>query len=164
MANNLKPKYTNKSFNVTTSAGTGTVFALLGVAGTTPGSPAGDTACVVYQGTGAPAGSPAVAPAGGLRLTQLRAINVSTVAVVSLFMGTTAALCRLIGVVSVAANSGFDGTVPVTNLLNSTLFPDLQKDNAGNYYMDIPEGQTLFITCSVADRVKIFGTGYNYTA
>ena len=162
MTNNYKPKFTNKSFNLTTSAGTSTLeYALLGTAGTTPG---GATACVVYQGTGAPAGSPALAPAGGLRLTQLRAVNTGAIAVVSIFVGTAYNACRLIGVASVAANSGFDGTVAATNLLSSTLFPDLQKDNAGNYYMDIPEGQTLFITCSVADRVKIFGTGYNYTA
>ena len=109
-------------------------------------------------------GALAVAPADGWRLTQLRLMNTGAIDVVSVWLATAYNALVLIGVVSVPANAGTDGTTPAVNALNATLFPDMTIDAAGNKYQEIGAGKTIVLTSGVTQRTKSFATIQTYAA
>ena len=155
MAKCIEGKYTNKSY---VGASNATLFVPAGTVGADLAN--GDGALLI-KGEGAVQ----VAPEGGWRLTKLRLINVDTPAKkVSIYMGALYSSSHLLGVISVPITAGFDGATPACDALNTTLFPDMMVDNAGNKYIDIPEGQCLFLTCETASKVKAHAELYDYVA
>lgn len=144
MAKCIEAKYTNNSY-----------MAILSIPDTTK------SGLVVSDGSG----TISVAPAGGWRLTQLRFINTdSNPYVIKMYMGTSVGAAQLIGAISVPSNSGNDGTAAAVDGLNTTMFPDMMVDNAGNKYYDIPAGMNLFMITSSGAKVVAFGIVYDYVA
>lgn len=71
----------------------------------------------------------------------------------------------VIGTVSVAANSGTDGTVAATNLMNLTSMPGLPIDSDGQPYILLEDNDTLTVACTTTvtaaktvSFTAIFGT------
>jgi hypothetical protein len=120
-----------------------------------------DEKALTYKG-----GALQKAPAEGWRVTQLRLMNVdsSNAVVASLWVGSAYNALRFIGAISVAAKAGTDGLVAANNALNSSTFPDLPKDAAGNPFLEIGSGETLFITSATADKLKSMMTAQTYAA
>ena len=144
MAKCIETKYTNNSYNAALSIPTSTAAGL-----------------VVSSGSG----TVAVAPVEGWRLTQLRLINTDTNPhVVTMYMGTTAGTAQLMGVIAVPLSAGNNGSLPAVDALNTTLFPDMMVDNAGNKYYDMPAGMNIFMKADAGALVAAFGTIYDYTA
>lgn len=94
-----------------------------------------------------------IAPSEGWRLTEISLINSGTVGLVSIYVGTAWNACTLKGVISVPEDSGTDGAIPAVDALNTTLFPSLMVDNAGNKYIDIEAGNTVFLISDVGTIV-----------
>ena len=161
MAKCIEGKYTNNVFDIAAGAGTGGKFALVGAVGA---DPSGITSFIVLSGDGAVQ----EAPAEGWRLSSLRLINVNAgIKKVSIFAVTDPTgtpKYDLLGVAAVPAKAGYDGSVAAFDALNTTLFPDMTVDNAGNKWSDIPAGKTLAITCETADCIKVAGKMYDYVA
>lgn len=159
MAKCIEAKYTNNSYIGTSQDGTGSYFVTESATIADPASVVAASALLIAPG------AVQVAPTDGWRLTKLRLLNNSTVNTVSIFIGALYSSCKLIGVISVPENSGVDGTVAVVDALNTTLFPDMMVDNAGNKYIDIPAGMTIFLTTpAAADTIMAYAELYDYTA
>jgi len=120
-----------------------------------------DTKALTYKG-----GVLQKAPAEGWRVPQLRLMNVDTAnaVVASLWVGSAYNALRFIGAISVPAKAGTDGIVAACNALSSTTFPDLPKDAAGNPFMEIGSGETLFVTSATGDKLKSMMTAQTYAA
>ena len=151
---NHRPNYTKHPFIATSHSGTGTAYvsaAALPIA----------TSALFVTGTGALQ----VAPLGGWRLTEFHVVNEEAASRTGkVYIGSASGTCRLLCNFPIAASAGYIDALPVSNILNSTTIPGLMKDNAGNYYMDIPQGLTLFVTTITANKVRAFATLYDYIA
>lgn len=155
MAQQLRPVYavSPKTFN--DAQGTSNIYV------PTAAQLDANTKALTYKG-----GALWTAPANGARITEIRLMNVDTsnAVVASLWVGTAYNALRFIGAVSVAAKAGTDGVVAAANGLSATLFPSLPLDNAGNRYLDLESGETLFITSATGDKLKSMVTIQSYTA
>ena len=103
------------------------------------------------------------APAEGWRLTELRLMNAGTVATVSISIGSAYNSNFLFGKVVVAARAGMDGATAACDALSTTLFPSLMVDTAGNKYVDIQSGYTIWMSCGT-NHVTAFAIIYDYKA
>ena len=90
--------------------------------------------------------------------------DISNACVVSMWVGTSTDALRFIGAINVPIKSGTDGTVVAVNGLSTTMFPSLPKDAAGNAYLEIGNGETLFLTAANADDCKSMVTIQTYAA
>ena len=86
----------------------------------------------------------------GTKVTSLQASSTETalahVVEVSILRGGTNSL---LAAVNVPVNSGFDGTTPAVDLLNSTIMPGLPVDNDGQHYLFLKSGDTLQVKAQV---------------
>jgi len=107
-----------------------------------------------------------LAPTEGWRVTEIRLMNTDTsnAGVVSMYVGTAYTARKFIGAISVPAKSGTDGTVVAVNGLSTTMFPSLPKDAAGNAYLEIPSGKTLYLISSLEAKLKSMVTRQTYAA
>lgn len=155
MAHQLEPVYGVTPVIFNDAQGTGSVYV------PTAAQLDADTKALTYKG-----GVLQKAPAEGWRITDLGLMNVDTsnAVVASLWVGTAYNALRFIGSISVPANAGTDGIVPVANGLSRSLFPNLPVDAAGNPYREIGSGETLFITSATGDKLKSAMTVQTYAA
>ena len=107
-----------------------------------------------------------VAPADGARVTEIRLCNTDTsnAVYVNMFVGTAYNAKRFMGCVDVAAKAGTDGVVAAGNGLSGDLFPSLPMDAAGNRFLELEAGETLFFEAETADKIKSAVTILSYTA
>ena len=150
MTANLLPVFAWKPVRFNDAQGTGSVYV------PTAAQLTADTKALTYKSIGGAAAALWVAPASGARVTQGRLMNVNatTAYIVTAWVGTAYNTIRFVGAINVPLKSGTDGLVAAVNLLNRTLFPDLQLDAAGNPFYELHQGETLFLTCATADVIK----------
>lgn len=91
----------------------------------------------------------ATAGANGSKVTGLTIASDDAARVLQIWL-TRSATSYLLATVDVAANSGFDGIVAVTNGMNSVEWPGLPIDNDGQVYFFLESGDTLQISVTVA--------------
>lgn len=101
------------------------------------------------------------------RVRALQASSDDTSARVIKLWITRSAVDYLIGAVSVAAGAGNDGTTAAVNLLSTTLMPSLPRDENGNPYINLENGDVLkassTTTVTSAKTVHITGEAANFT-
>lgn len=155
MAQQLRPVYgvTPKCFN--DAQGTGSVYV------PTAAQLDADSKALTYKG-----GALWVAPVNGARVTEIRLLTVDAAGahVATLWIGTAHNAKREIGKVNVPLNSGLNGVVAAVNGLSGDLFPSLPMDAAGNRFLELEAGETLFITSATGDKLKSMATILSYTA
>jgi len=91
----------------------------------------------------------ATAGADGSKVVGLQATSDDAARVLQVWL-TRAATNYLLATCDIGALSGFDGIVPVTNLMNVTEWPGLPVDNDGQRYFFLESGDTLSVSVTVA--------------
>jgi hypothetical protein len=107
--------------------------------------------------------------AGGANGTKIEAITVSTTdtAANTLYLIINNGTYNFIlGVFSIPIGAGTTTTAPAVGLLNSSLFPGLSYDSAGNKYLYVPSGSTLYVgtlgAVTSAKQVSVVAVGGNF--
>ena len=153
----LKPKFTNKSFSVSAQGSTDGLHVHTGALA------AATDAILVIDGTLTPV---TVAPAQGWRLSHLMACNdTGTACYLQFYIGAAYATARKFGtIIAIPEDAGAVSGVAGINLLDIDAgnFPGIMTDNAGNFWIDIPAGMTLFPVAEADDAIALSGIIYNY--
>ena len=89
------------------------------------------------------------AGANGSKVTGLSASSNDAARIVVLNL-VRSAVSYILTTVTVAANSGTDGTTASVNLINTTILPSLPIDNDGQPYLLLKSGDTLTAAVTVA--------------
>ena len=89
------------------------------------------------------------AGANGTKITGLTASSNDASRIVVLNL-VRSAVSYILTTVTVAANSGTDGTTASVNLINTTILPSLPIDNDGQPYLLLKSGDTLTAAVTVA--------------
>lgn len=96
----------------------------------------------------------------GTKVTSLTLTSSDTSQRIIQVWVTRSGTSYLLGSVTVAASSGFDGATSVVSVLSSTLIPGLPVDNDGQPYLLLMSGDTLQIgsTTTVTSGKIIYAT------
>ena len=105
------------------------------------------------------------AGANGTKITALTASSNDAARIVQINL-VRSAVVYILTTVTVAANSGTDGTAASVNLLNTTSLPGLPIDNDGQPYLLLKSGDTLTaavtVTVTAAKTISIAAIGADF--